>query len=61
MSSPGKRRRGMRGTTDVEVKGPFVEDFVDKPGKQKTMLVVNAEDSRSKPWSLDVGSNPGFA
>ncbi len=24
-------------------------------------LVVNAEDSRSKPWSLDVGSNPGLA
>ncbi len=38
MSLPGKRRRGMRGTTDVEVKGPFVEDFVDKPGKQKNML-----------------------
>ncbi len=24
-------------------------------------LVVNAEDSRSKPWSLDVGSNHGLA
>jgi hypothetical protein len=23
-------------------------------------LVVNVEDSRSEPWSLDVGSNPGF-
>jgi len=24
-------------------------------------LVVNTEDSQSKPWSLDVGLNPGFA
>ena len=24
-------------------------------------LVVNVEDSRSEPWSLDVGSNPGLA
>ena len=23
-------------------------------------LVVNIKDSRSEPWSLDVGSNPGF-
>jgi hypothetical protein len=23
-------------------------------------LVVNAEDSRSEPWSSDVGSDPGF-
>jgi len=22
---------------------------------------VNAEDWQSKPWSLEVGSNPGFA
>jgi len=41
----------------LELISPKCSAWLGKPPG----LVVNAEDSQSKPWSLDVGSNPGFA
>jgi len=46
----------MKNETDPELKFSLVRSNIGKPSG----LVVNVEESRSKPWSLDMGSNPGF-
>ncbi len=44
----------------IPISVPNVNKVYQMKGKPSG-LVVNAEDSRSKPRSLDVGSNPCFA